>query len=121
MITLTILSSLLNAQQQGPIDKFRVEFSVDQGSTWKERGIIVFDSSSRNRLQFRPTLTNDAKWSKDVIQIISDRILGKKKSDNLIYQIRVVNLNDNAEVMTSISMVGFLINKNNNINQHVMN
>ncbi len=101
---LMILTSSLNAQQ-GPIDKYRVEFSVDQGNTWKERGFIVYDASSRNRLQFRPTLTNDAKWPSNIIQNISDRIL-KKKSDGLLYQIRVINLKDDSQTVSSISMVG---------------
>lgn len=101
-------ASECQAQQQLE-DKYNVEFSVDGGKTWKSRGMIVQDPSSRlNRLQFRSSLTSDAKWPKDLIQIISDRILSKKP-ENLMYQLRFRSpTNGEILAMNSISMVGFI-------------
>ncbi|KAF0977767.1 hypothetical protein FDP41_003089 [Naegleria fowleri] len=104
-------ASECQAQQQLE-DKYNVEFSVDGGKTWKSRGMIVQDPSSRlNRLQFRSSLTSDAKWPKDLIQIISDRILSKKP-ENLMYQLRFRSpTNGEILAMNSISMCALISSK----------
>lgn len=107
VITLLLIVMAVVISGQSIEDKYQVDYSIDGGKTWTQRGKIVFDSTSRNKIQFRPILTEDTKWPKDLLQIISDRVL--KSSDHLIYQIRIVDISNTDSVVSSISMVCIII------------